>query len=60
MDCALYASLYDLVGDKCNMPRVCESASMSDNPHDCDAILLESMGVVDKILKKEVRSFKRI
>ena len=60
MDCALYASLYDLVGDKCNMPRVCENASISVYPHDCDAMLYESMGVVDKILKKEVRSFKRI
>ena len=34
MDCALYASLYDLVGDKCNMPYVCENASISDNSHE--------------------------
>ena len=37
MDSALYASLYDLVDDECNMPRVCENASISDNPHNCDA-----------------------
>ena len=59
MDCALYASLYDLVGDECNMPRVCENASISDNPHDCDAMLLESMGVVDKLLKKEAKKFQK-
>ena len=43
MDCALYASLYDLVSDECNMPRVCENASMSVNPHNCDDMLLESI-----------------
>ena len=59
MDCALYASLYDLVGDECNMPRVCENASMSDNPHDCDAMLLESMSIVDKLLKKEAKKFQK-
>ena len=25
--------------DECNMPCVCENVSMSDNPHDCDAIV---------------------
>ena len=59
MDCALYASLYDLVGDECNMPRVCENASMSDNSHDCEAMLLESIGVVDKLLKKEAKKFQK-
>ena len=59
MDCALYASLYDLVGDECNMPHVCENTSMSDNPHDCDAMLLESMGVVDKLLKKKAKKFNK-
>ena len=39
MDCALYASLHDLVGDECNMPRVCENVSMSVNPHKCDDML---------------------
>ena len=61
MDCALYASLHDLVGDECNMPRVCENASMSDNPHNCYAMLYESLGVVDipniKLLKKKAKKF---
>ena len=43
MDCALYASL-DVC--ECNMPCVCENASMSVNPHNCDDMLLESMDVV--------------
>ena len=47
MDCALYASFHDLVGDECNMSRVCENASMSINPHKCDDMLFESMDVVD-------------
>ena len=47
MDCALYASLYDLVGDECNMPHVCENASLSVNPHKCDDMLHESLDVVD-------------
>ncbi|NCG69395.1 hypothetical protein GWJ21_16520, partial [Bacillus coagulans] len=63
MDCAMYASLYDLVGDKCNMPCVCENASMSDNPQNCDAMLHESLGVVDipntKLLKKNAKKFQK-
>ena len=63
MDCALYASLHDLVGDECNMPCVCEKASMSDNPHDCDAMLHESLDVVDipniKLLKKKAKKFNK-
>ena len=47
MDSVLYASMHDLVDDECNMPCVCKNASMSDNPHDCDAMLHESLGVVD-------------
>ena len=47
MDSALYASLYDLVGDECNMPCVCENVSMSDKSHDCNAMLHESLDVVD-------------
>ena len=39
MDNALYASM-DIVD--CNMPCVCENASMSVYPHDCDAMLHES------------------
>ena len=57
MDSAFYASLYDLVGDECNMPCVCENASMNDNSHDCDAILPKSLDVVDipniKLLKEK-------
>ena len=47
--------------DECNMPRVCENASMSDNFHDCDAMLHEFLGVVDilndKLLKKKAKKF---
>ena len=59
MDCALYDSLHDLVGDKCNMPRVCENASISVNPHKYDDMLFESMGVVDKLLKKNAKKFQK-
>ena len=44
MDSVLYASM-DVVD--CNMPCVYENVSMSVYPHDCDAMLHESMGVVD-------------
>ena len=41
----------------CNMPCVCENASMSINPHDCDDMLHKFMGVVKipnvKLLKKK-------
>ena len=57
MDSDLYASMHVLDVDECNMPRVCENASMSDNSHDYDAMLHESLGVVDipniKLLKKK-------
>ena len=63
MDCALYASLYDLVDDKCSMSRVCENAFMSVNPHDCNATLHESFNVVDipndKLLKKNAKKFQK-
>ena len=62
MDCALYASLYDLVDDKCSMSYVCENASMSVDPHDCDAMLHESFDVVDtpndKLLNKNNNKFQ--
>ena len=49
--------------DECNMPRVCENASMSDNPHNCDAMLHESLGIVDipniKLLKKNAKKFQK-
>ena len=47
MDSALYASIHVLDVDDCSMPCVCENASMSVYPHDCDDMLLESLGVVD-------------
>ena len=62
MDSDLYASL---VIDDYSIPRVCENASLSDNPHDCDAMLHESLDVVGipniKLLKKKaIRSLIRI
>ena len=60
MDSALYASM-DVVD--CNMPCVCENASMSVNPHNCDDMLIESLGVVDipntKLLKKNAKKFQK-
>ena len=47
----------------CNMPWVCENASMSVYPHDCDAMLHESLSVVDisniKLLKKDTKNFHK-
>ena len=63
IDSALYASMdvFDVV--KYNMSCVCENASMSLNPHNCDDMLLESMGVVDipnvKLLKKKAKKFHK-
>ena len=61
MDNALYASMDDV---DCNMPCVCENASISVYPHDCDDMLLKSLGVVDIPMtissRKMLRSFKRI
>ena len=56
MDNALYASM-DIVD--CNMPCVCENASISVNPHNCDDMLLESMGVINKLLKKRAKKFHK-
>ena len=60
MDNALNASM-DIVD--CNMPCVCENASISIYPHDCDDVLHESMGVVEipniKLLKKEGMKFHK-
>ena len=56
MDSVLYASM-DVC--ECNMPCVCEIASMSVNPYNCDDMLLESMGVVDKLLKKGAKKFHK-
>ena len=67
MDSALYASIHVLVDDEYSMPHVCENASMSVNPHNCDDIVHESMGVVVvvvvvdipnvKLLKKKFKKF---
>ena len=63
MDSALYASMHVLVDDEYSMPHVCENASMSVNPHNCDDILHESLGVVDisniKLLKKKAKKFHK-
>ena len=63
MDSALYASIHVLVYDECSMPCVCENASMSVNPHNCDYMLHESLGVIDipniKLLKKDVKKFHK-
>ena len=60
MDNALYASV-DVVD--CNMPCVCENASMTVYRHDYDAMLHESLGVVDipniKLLKKNNKKFHK-
>ena len=63
MDGVLYASMHVLDVDDCSMPRVCENASMSIYPHDCDDMLLEYMGVVDipndKLFKKKTKKFQK-
>ena len=60
---ALYASMYVLVDDECNMPHVCENATMSVYHYNCDDMLLESLSVVDilniKLLKKEAKQFHK-
>ena len=60
MDNALYAFMDDV---DCNMPCVWENASMSVNPHDCDDMLHQSIGVVKisnfKLLKKEFKKFHK-
>ena len=60
MDSVLYAFM-DVC--ECNMPCVCENASMSVNPHNCNDMLLESIGVVeipnDKLLKKGEKKFRK-
>ena len=40
MDSALHASMHVLDVDECNMPHVCDNVSMSDDPHDCDAMIV--------------------
>ena len=63
MDGALYASMHVLDVDDCSMPRICENASMSVYSHDCDDMLLESLGVADipndKLFKKNAKKFQK-
>ena len=63
MDSVLYASMDVLDIDDCSMPCVYENASMSVYPHDCDAMLHKSLGVVDipniKLLKKKANKFHK-
>ena len=63
MDSALYDSMHILDVDECNMPCVCENASMSVNPHDCDDMVHETLGVVDiptiKLFKKNAKKFQK-
>ena len=61
MDSALCASLHVLDVVDCNMPCVCENASMSVYPYTCDDMLHDSLGVVKipnvKLLKKKTKKF---
>ena len=61
MNNALYVSMDVVDVVECNMPCVCENASISVNPHNCDDMLLESMGVVNipniKLFKKKAKKF---
>ena len=61
MNNALYVDVVDVV--ECNIPCVCENASISVNPHNCDDMLLESMGVVNipniKLFKKKAKKFHK-
>ena len=63
MDSVLYVSMDVLDVVKCNMPCVCENASVSVYPNDCDDMLLVSLGVVDipndKLLKKKAKKFHK-
>ena len=63
IDSVLYASMDVFDVDDCSMPRVCENASISVYPHNCDAMLYESLGGVDipniKLLKKKVNKFHK-
>ena len=63
MDSALYAFMHVLDVVECNMPCVCDNLSMSDDPYDCDAMLHESLDVVDipniKLWKKKAKKFNK-
>ena len=63
MDDALYVSMHVLDVDECNMSCVCENVSVSDDPHNYDTMLHESLGVVDipniKLFKKKAKKFHK-
>ena len=63
MNSVLYASMDVFDVDDCSMSRVYENASMSIYPHDCDAMLYESLGGVGipniKLLKKKANKFHK-
>ena len=63
MDNDLNAFMHVLDVDECNMSRVYENAPISDNLHDCDAILHESLDIIDipniKLLKKKAKKFNK-
>ena len=59
MNNALYVDVVDVV--ECNIPCVCENASMSVYPHACDDMLHDFLGGVKipnvKLLKKKFKKF---
>ena len=61
MNSTLCASLHVLDVVDCNMSCVCENASMSVYPHDCDDLLHDSLDVVKipniKLLKRKAKKF---
>ena len=63
MDNVLYVSMDVLDVVECNMPCVCNNASICVNPYNCDDILLKSIGVVDipngKLFKKKAKNFQK-
>ena len=63
MDNVLYVSMDVLDVVECNIPYICDNASISTNPHNCDDMLLESMGVVDipnnQLFKKKAKKFQK-
>ena len=64
MDSTLCAFLHVLDVVDCNMPHVCENASMSVYPYACDDMLHDSLGVVKipnvKLLKKKSKKFYEV
>ena len=59
MDNALYASMDVFDVDECNMLHLFKNVSISDDPHDCDAMLHESLGVVDIYNNNKTQTLKR-